>query len=315
MNGWEDFQRYRDKFSSLQWWDREKLIFYHDFKPPFTGTNALMVIPRGEKVLFPLEKIKRILGLVKNMTFSLVIEETSGCEDLLKLEGEHPDNNTVKPLIAKSLLSESIRSNVVSGTLPTSFDYTILFAPYFNFDNSNFIGHIPLAAYLRTLSKNVYSLDNRNRLTLHPDSLDDFRDIDGKRIFGFASLTNEDMELIYKYAGEMAGGVFVEIGRYLGGSTNLIATAIKGSGKNTKFHSFDPILPDVVLETLKKNCVEDYVTLHKTDSSEAFKNWESISGGKGVDFLFIDGDHSYEGVTFDLTSWGSIVKKGGVIIA
>ncbi|MDH5543791.1 MAG: class I SAM-dependent methyltransferase, partial [Nitrospinota bacterium] len=48
---------------------------------------------------------------------------------------------------------------------------------------------------------------------------------------------------------------------------------------------------------------------------EAFKNWESISGGKGVDFLFIDGDHSYEGVTFDLTSWGSIVKRGGVIIA
>jgi len=32
-----------------------------------------------------------------------------------------------------------------------------------------------------------------------------------------------------------------------------------------------------------------------------------------VDFLFIDGDHSYEGLKGDWTSWSPLIKPGGVV--
>lgn len=50
-------------------------------------------------------------------------------------------------------------------------------------------------------------------------------------------------------------------------------------------------------------------------SRVAFENWGRIGGGKEIDFLFIDADHSYEGVKYDLASWGSLVKKGGIMMA
>lgn len=39
----------------------------------------------------------------------------------------------------------------------------------------------------------------------------------------------------------------------------------------------------------------------------------SLLNGKKADFLFIDGDHSYEGVRGDFDSYSSLVRDGGVI--
>lgn len=38
-----------------------------------------------------------------------------------------------------------------------------------------------------------------------------------------------------------------------------------------------------------------------------------ILGGRPVDFLFIDGDHSYEGVKRDFELWSPLVRSGGLI--
>jgi len=38
-----------------------------------------------------------------------------------------------------------------------------------------------------------------------------------------------------------------------------------------------------------------------------------ITGGRPVDFLFIDGDHSYEGVKRDFELWSPLVRSGGLI--
>jgi len=40
---------------------------------------------------------------------------------------------------------------------------------------------------------------------------------------------------------------------------------------------------------------------------------ERILGGLKVDFLFIDGDHSYEGVKQDFQMYGKLVKPGGIV--
>jgi hypothetical protein len=40
---------------------------------------------------------------------------------------------------------------------------------------------------------------------------------------------------------------------------------------------------------------------------------KSILNGKEIDFLFIDGDHTYEGVKKDFKMYSPLVKNGGVI--
>jgi predicted O-methyltransferase YrrM len=49
---------------------------------------------------------------------------------------------------------------------------------------------------------------------------------------------------------------------------------------------------------------------HEKSSLETVK---SILEGKKLDFLFIDGDHSYEGVQADFKMYGPLVREGGLI--
>ena len=49
---------------------------------------------------------------------------------------------------------------------------------------------------------------------------------------------------------------------------------------------------------------------HNPNTFELVKN---ILDGKMVDFLFIDGDHTYEGVKRDFNIYSSLVKEGGII--
>jgi predicted O-methyltransferase YrrM len=50
--------------------------------------------------------------------------------------------------------------------------------------------------------------------------------------------------------------------------------------------------------------------------SHSVDTWDEVKlalAGSKVDFLFIDGDHTYEGVKQDYEMYGPLVKKGGVI--
>lgn len=49
---------------------------------------------------------------------------------------------------------------------------------------------------------------------------------------------------------------------------------------------------------------------HKTETLEQV---EAVLHGRKVDFLFIDGDHTYEGVKKDFELYSPLVKKGGII--
>jgi predicted O-methyltransferase YrrM len=48
-------------------------------------------------------------------------------------------------------------------------------------------------------------------------------------------------------------------------------------------------------------------------SPETLASVKSLLGGETLDFLFIDGDHSYEGVRHDFESYRSLVRPGGLI--
>lgn len=49
---------------------------------------------------------------------------------------------------------------------------------------------------------------------------------------------------------------------------------------------------------------------HDPSTLEALKG---VLGGRSVDFLFIDGDHTYEGVKRDFETYRSLVRPGGMI--
>ena len=48
-------------------------------------------------------------------------------------------------------------------------------------------------------------------------------------------------------------------------------------------------------------------------SQETLEKVKNILNGKKIDFLFIDGDHSYEGVREDYQMYSKLVKRGGII--
>ena len=65
-----------------------------------------------------------------------------------------------------------------------------------------------------------------------------------------------------------------------------------------------------IFENIQKSELEDYVTLIDKPSHEASKEIEDNS----VRLIFIDGDHSREGVLNDIISYKKKLKKNSIIV-
>lgn len=137
------------------------------------------------------------------------------------------------------------------------------------------------------------------------------------------------------------GEVFVELGSLWGRSALKMGQLIKDSGKDIKFFCVDfwdlrgitdgkwsredldwvkhiGLSPDTnnidlcyetFLTTLFKFDLQNYVFPIKLSTRSAFRLFKDRS----IDFLFIDADHTYEGVREDIMLWLPKVKDGGVI--
>lgn len=111
------------------------------------------------------------------------------------------------------------------------------------------------------------------------------------------------------------GIVAVEIGSYIGASSLMIA---KGLNQKSKLYCIDTWENDAMsegnwntLDAFKKNVesVKNKIIILKSDSVKAAENFS-----EKIDFIFVDGDHSYEGVKADVDSWFNKLKPGGLII-
>jgi hypothetical protein len=118
------------------------------------------------------------------------------------------------------------------------------------------------------------------------------------------------------------GSHFVELGSWKGMSASFMAVEIINSGKNIKFDCIDiwsetPYLgegQDLVGEELMNKFLENIAPVRhvinpiRKDSSTAAADYEDGS----IDFVFIDGDHSYEGCKRDILAWLPKMKPNSV---
>jgi len=122
-------------------------------------------------------------------------------------------------------------------------------------------------------------------------------------------------------------GAVVEIGSFMGRSTCWLAAGAVRAGREKVFaidtfqgsaeHQGDEHIGrllaqgklfDVFRENLRKHDLLDQVTPLVGGSQEIVRTWDAP-----IRLLFIDGDHSYEGVARDFIAWERHVVPGGVV--
>lgn len=126
------------------------------------------------------------------------------------------------------------------------------------------------------------------------------------------SIFKEEGEILYKQVMELPeNSIIVEIGAYVGRSTHVLATTAKL--RNSRVISIDPFLPAFdgwhnsdPKSAFMNNIMQvfDNVTLIEDYSQNVFNQVPEF------DFIFIDGDHSYEGVKRDCENYLPKLKRG-----
>ncbi len=132
-----------------------------------------------------------------------------------------------------------------------------------------------------------------------------------------------EQTLLYELAQTVpAGGIILEIGGEFGMSASLFC---KGADPTTRIITID-LFPDELLAHHQGNLDEagfggrsEQMQGH---SSQVVDDFEFIfasanpdmQGRGAIDLLFIDGDHSCEGVLADLNNWAGFVKPGGLLV-
>ena len=173
----------------------------------------------------------------------------------------------------------------------------------------------PLRRY--TVERNELS-----RIDVWPESIEGFEDLSflftsSALNFGVAVLGFDEAAYLYRLARSLpAGSTVVEIGRLRGGSTLILATATRGESDVWSFDLHDPSYfahggadHDAELrDALTRYGLGARVHIVVGDSGTAEHPPEPC------DLVFVDGDHSYDGVRRDYDHWRDAVRPGGHLL-
>lgn len=118
---------------------------------------------------------------------------------------------------------------------------------------------------------------------------------------GIVRLNIAEGALLYKYCKKKRNGILLEIGRKYGGSTVLMASSLCDGS----LYSIDIKM---------HNVVSDHIGLFKDKVHLITGDSKIIQWKMPVDLLFIDGDHSYQGVKNDVNKFTPHITAGGYVI-
>lgn len=134
--------------------------------------------------------------------------------------------------------------------------------------------------------------------------------------FGLALLSFDEAAYLFRLTRELGPATIVEIGRYKGGSTVLLAAAMD---RESHLYSYDlhvklqHEVSGLELDAETKSALARYglaerVNLIVADSTTAPPPAEQC------DLIFVDGDHTYSGVRRDYENWRPFVPSGGHLL-
>ena len=180
-----------------------------------------------------------------------------------------------------------------------------------------------------TVGKHLLHAANRPDVTAErfpdvpvwPQRVDGFEDLaflftSSQLNHGVASLRFDEGAFLFGLVRRLGVSRIAEIGRFKGGSTFIIANAM-GPGSSLVSYDLHVALrddlqgPDLDRElegALARYGLTDRVRLVVGDSRTV------ELPEPGLDLLFIDGDHSYEGALGDLLRWSPLVRTGGHVV-
>jgi predicted O-methyltransferase YrrM len=107
--------------------------------------------------------------------------------------------------------------------------------------------------------------------------------------------------------------VILEIGTARGGTLFLFSNIAHEEATLISVDLYQTIEKRILFRYIKKEKQKIYLIQGDSHSIETLRKIEGILKGRKVDFLFIDGDHSYEGVKKDFEMYSPLVRKGGII--
>jgi predicted O-methyltransferase YrrM len=155
-----------------------------------------------------------------------------------------------------------------------------------------------------------------------PESIEGFEDLaflfsSNQLSHGIASLQLDEAALLYRLARNApTGAALAEIGRFKGGSTLLIASALPDGAE---LWSYDlhvairadlsgPQLDSELRTALDRYGLTDRVHLVVGDSRTV------DPPPRPAHLVFVDGDHTYEGARADYARWSELVAPGGHLL-
>lgn len=134
----------------------------------------------------------------------------------------------------------------------------------------------------------------------------------------FTHLTNQEKRQLFYLSQNVNDGIAVEIGSFVGASSCFIASGICTQSKLLCIDTWqNNAMSEGERETFvefRRNTAAFKHKIHpvKGFSTEVVDDIKKISAN--IDFLFIDGDHSYKGCKSDWETYKPMLKKGSCVI-
>jgi len=107
--------------------------------------------------------------------------------------------------------------------------------------------------------------------------------------------------------------VILEIGTAGGGTLFLFSNVAHEEAILISVDLYQTIEKKILFRYIKKEKQKIFLIQGDSHKIEILRKIEGILKSKKVDFLFIDGDHSYDGVKKDFEMYSPLVRKGGII--
>ena len=160
-------------------------------------------------------------------------------------------------------------------------------------------------------SSEQYAHEVRDTLSQLPHISAKFEYLTANRQFIVDQKKLEFMSLLEKVQSSKPK-IILEIGGRRGGSALMFSLAAGGA---SKLVSMDIKTSDRKVKNLKILCGDHDVDFWEADShaEETIQRLSDHLNGEKIDFMFIDGDHSYEGAKQDFIRFAPFMSEGGLI--